>query len=193
MKRDVAKPKYPPPVAPPGTVVVAESGEGEFMQYLAAGGHVLYADEPVDAGGGNRGPGPYELLLMGLGACTSVTVRLYAARKGWPLERVLVRLSHARGHVHDSKEAEKGTSFLDRIACNIDLVGELLPEQRARLLEIAKQCPVHRTLSSRTLIETELAGHSSVEAQTNKSDAMLDESLEETFPASDPIAFTPKR
>lgn len=195
MAKDAAKrePKYPPPVAAPGTVMVAESGDGGLVQYLADGRHILYADEPVDVGGQDRGPGPYELLLMALGACTSITVRLYAARKGWPLERVVVRLSHARGHMRDSSACEDGASFLDRIACNVEFVGALLPEQRERLLQIAKQCPVHRTLSSRTLIETDLAQHAAPNAQPGASDAMLDESLRETFPASDPIAFTPKR
>lgn len=185
--------KYPPPAAAPGTVVVAETGDGALEQYLADGRHVLPADEPVDVGGDDRGPGPYELLLMALGACTSITLRLYATRKNLPLERVIVRLSHARAHVKDCNEAEPGTRFLDQVACNIELVGALSPEQRTRLLQIAKQCPVHRTLESRTVIETDLADHSAKDAKAETDDATLDEGLKETFPASDPIALTPKR
>jgi putative redox protein len=145
------------PVAP-GTVLVVESGEGRFKQYLLDGRHRLIADEPVPAGGEDAGPNPYELLLMSLGACTAMTVRLYARRKQWPLERVAVRLSHARIHAEDCAECETKSGFIDRIEREIELSGPLDAAQRTRLMEIAEMCPVHRTLTSEINIRSRLAG-----------------------------------
>lgn len=141
----------------PGTVLVAENGQGLFGQNLLDGRHALIADEPVSAGGNDTGPNPYELLLMSLGACTSMTLRLYARRKQLPLARVLVRLRHSRIHAEDCADCETKTGFIDRIEREIELEGELDPQQRQRLLEIANMCPVHRTLKGEISIITKLA------------------------------------
>lgn len=141
----------------PGEVVVAETREGRFTQAVAAGRHRLSADEPVEAGGNDAGPGPYDYLLAALGACTSMTVRMYAERKGWPLERVTVRLHHDKIHAQDCAECETREGKIDRLERVIDFSGPLDAEQRQRLLEIANKCPVHRTLESKPLIVTRLA------------------------------------
>lgn len=135
---------------------MVESGEGKFTEYLLDGRHRLVADEPVAAGGNDRGPGPYDLLLMALGACTTMTLRLYADRKRWPLKRVSVRLRHAKIHAEDCADCETKQGMLDRIERVIALEGGLDPAQRQRLLEIANMCPVHRTLTSEIEIETSL-------------------------------------
>jgi len=145
-----------PLAAAAGTVVVQESGEGKFAQRIAAGPHRMRADEPVSVGGADSGPGPYDLLLAGLGACTSMTLRLYAERKGWPLSRVTVTLSHDRIHAEDCADCETKSGRLDRIERRLAIEGELDAEQRARLLEIADKCPVHRTLQSEVVIRTRL-------------------------------------
>lgn len=136
-----------------GQVVVAESGAGPFGQEILAGRHVLAADEPEPIGA-DTGPSPYDLLLAGLGACTSMTVRMYAQRKQWPLEQVTVSLRHSRIHAEDCAECETGTGKLDRIDRVIRLDGGLDRDQRLRLLEIADKCPVHRTLRSEIVIDT---------------------------------------
>ena len=140
----------------PGWIEVMESGDGKFTEHLFDGRHRLIADEPVAAGGNDRGPGPYELLLMALGACTTMTLRLYADRKRWPLERVSVRLHHAKIYAADCADCETKQGKLDRIERVIELEGALDPTQRRRLLEIADMCPVHRTLTSEIKIETRL-------------------------------------
>ena len=142
----------------PGTVVVAETGSGLFSQYLLDGRHQLLADEPVAAGGNDRGPGPYELLLMALGACTAMTVRVYAQRKQWPLQRIVVRLKHAKVYIEDCKDCDTRSVMLDHIDREIELAGSLSTEQTARLMEIADKCPVHRTLTERVRISSRLAG-----------------------------------
>jgi len=143
------------PDVKPGTVVVAETGSG-LAQYLLDGRHLLTADEPKDKGGSDTGPGPYELILMALGACTAVTLRLYANRKQWPLERVIVRLAHSRDYVKDSAGSDTNPVMLDRIACDLELVGKLDKEQHGRLLVVANNCPVHRSLTSRMDITTRI-------------------------------------
>ena len=140
-----------------GTVVVASTGAGMFQQVMLDGRHVLFADEPVDAGGDDTGPGPYELLLMALGSCTSMTVHLYAAGKKWPLEQVVVTLSQERAHAGDCGNCEDKSAMIHRIHTTVELIGALDDTQRARLLEIADKCPVHRTLTSRIEIESALA------------------------------------
>jgi putative redox protein len=112
------------------------------------------ADEPVAAGGLDSGPGPYDLLLAALGACTSMTLRLYAERKKLPLARTKVRLRHSRIYAADCAECETKEGMLDRIERNITLEGELDAEERKRLIEIADKCPVHRTLTSEINIRT---------------------------------------
>jgi putative redox protein len=137
--------------------VHTETGERGFATYVTAGGHALRADEPVELGGTGSGPGPYDLLLSALGACTGMTLRMYADRKAWPLERVEVTLRHARVHAKDCAECETKTGLLDRIEREIALRGPLDDAQRAKLLEIADKCPVHRTLRSEIQIVTRLA------------------------------------
>jgi putative redox protein len=112
------------------------------------------ADEPVDVGGLDSGPGPYDLVLAGLGACTAMTLRLYAERKALPLERVTVELRHGRIHAADCEDCETKEGMIDRIERAITLRGALDTEQRRRLLEIADKCPVHRTLTSEVDIRT---------------------------------------
>jgi putative redox protein len=129
---------------------------GNLRQEIDAGSHTLYADEPVDAGGDNAGPNPYELLLAALGACTSMTLLLYARRKGWPLEDVEVRLSHRRDYARDCAECEDQPAKIDLIERHITLRGDLDDGQRARLLEIAEKCPVHRTLTGTIRINDRL-------------------------------------
>jgi putative redox protein len=139
-----------------GTVVVQETGEGKFTQRIAAGGHQLRADEPESVGGDDSGPGPYDLVLAGLGACTSMTLRLYAERKGWPLSRVTVTLTHDKVHAEDCADCETKSGRLDRIERRLSIEGEIDDEQRARLLDIADKCPVHRTLESEVVVTTNL-------------------------------------
>jgi putative redox protein len=143
---------------PAGTVLVQERGAaaGKLAQQIAAGRHRLAADEPVEAGGGDSGPNPYDLLLGALGACTSMTLRLYADRKGWPVERIAVQLRHEKIHAADCAECETREGRIDRIERRIALTGPLDAGQRERLLEIAGKCPVHRTLEGEKQILTRL-------------------------------------
>lgn len=136
-----------------GRVVVAENGDGPFGQRVTVGHHVLTADEPAPVGN-DSGPTPYDLLLAALGACTSMTLRMYADRKQWPLKQVSVHLHHSRIHAEDCADCETKTGMLDRIDRRIHIEGDLSPEQRQRLLEIADKCPVHRTLHSEIEIRT---------------------------------------
>ncbi len=138
----------------PGTVLVRETRRGQFQQEIISGPHRLIADEPVKAGGLDSGPGPYDLLLAALGACTSMTLRLYADRKQLPLQRTIVRLRHDKIHAADCADCETKEGMIDRIERAITLEGDLDAEQRARLLEIADKCPVHRTLESEIDIRT---------------------------------------
>lgn len=146
------------PAAEPGEVVVAEAGVGKFQQIVSVGGrHVLRADEPIAYGGDDTGPSPYDLLLAGLGACTAMTVRMYAERKGLVLGRVAVRLRHRKIHAEDCAECETKEGMVDRIEREIRITGDLDPATRAKVLEIAEKCPVHRTLQSEVRVETRVA------------------------------------
>lgn len=138
----------------PRFVVVRETRKGKFQQEIVAGAHRLLADEPVDVGGLGSGLGPYDLLLAALGACTSMTLRLYADQKKLPLTRVEVRLRHDRIYATDCAECETKEGLLDHIERVITLEGALDAGQRARLMEIADKCPVHRTLTSEICIHT---------------------------------------
>jgi uncharacterized OsmC-like protein/alpha-beta hydrolase superfamily lysophospholipase len=135
-------------------VIVRETRKSRFQQEITAGKHRFLADEPVEASGFDSGPNPYALLLAGLGACTSMTLRLYAERKALPLDRVTVRLRHSRIHAADCENCETKEGMLDRIDRVITLAGDLKDEERKRLLEIADKCPVHRTLTSEIDIRT---------------------------------------
>lgn len=143
----------------PGDVVVTETGVGTFQQNVSVGVHRLLADEPVAVGGLDTGPSPYELLLAALGACTAMTLRLYAERKGLPLERVSVLLRHSKIHATDCESCETTQGQIDRIERRITLDGDLDDATLDRLLEIADKCPVHRTLTSEVDIETALSGY----------------------------------
>lgn len=138
--------------------VVVRGATTGLAQSIEVGQHRLTADEPTTLGGTDTGPDPYDLLLAALGACTSMTLRMYAARKGWLLESVTVRLHHDKIHAVDCAECETRVGRIDRIDRTIELVGELDEEQRGRLLEIASMCPVHRTLKGEIEIRTTLGG-----------------------------------
>jgi len=117
----------------------------------------MTADEPENVGGDDSGPTPYGFLVAGLGACTSMTIRIYADRKGIPLEGIRIELHHDKIHVADCETCETGTGRIDRITRKVFLTGSLSPEHRNKILEIADKCPVHRTLHSGVLVETALA------------------------------------
>jgi putative redox protein len=138
-----------------GTVTVHGSAAG-FAQEISVGGHRLTGDEPISDGGTDTGPNPYELLLAALGACTSITLAMYARRKQWPLEAVTVRLRHSRIHGADCEQCETTPGLLDHIDCDVELTGVLSEEQQVRLLEMAGKCRVHRTLTSEIHIQTRL-------------------------------------
>jgi uncharacterized OsmC-like protein/fermentation-respiration switch protein FrsA (DUF1100 family) len=141
----------------PRHVVVRETRNSKFQQTVSVGPHRLLADEPVAAGGEDTGPGPYDFLLAGLGACTSMTMRLYADRKSLPLQRVTVTLKHSKIHAEDCAECETRAGMLDQIDRVIAMEGDLDAEQRKKLMEIADKCPVHRTLTSEIHIVTHVA------------------------------------
>jgi uncharacterized OsmC-like protein/fermentation-respiration switch protein FrsA (DUF1100 family) len=138
----------------PRRVVVQETRKSKFNQTITVGPHRLVADEPVAAGGEDAGPGPYDFLLAGLGACTSMTMRLYADRKSLPLDRVTVTLKHSKIYAKDCEECETRDGMLDQIERDIAMDGALDAEQRKKLMEIADKCPVHRTLTSEIRIVT---------------------------------------
>ena len=139
-------------------VLVEETGQGRFQQRVTVGSHSFLADEPPDLGGAGSGPGPYDLLLAALGACTSMTMRLYAEHKGWPLTGISVRLRHAKIHARDCADcATRDDARIDEISKEIALAGPLDARQQVRLLEIAARCPVHRTLEFEVKIRTRTA------------------------------------
>jgi uncharacterized OsmC-like protein/pimeloyl-ACP methyl ester carboxylesterase len=138
----------------PRNVVVRETRASKFQQTVTSGPHQLLADEPVGAGGEDSGPGPYDLLLSALGACTSMTMRMYADRKSLPVERITVTLKHNKIHAEDCAECETREGLIDQIDRVIAIEGALDADQRKRLMEIADKCPVHRTLTSEVRILT---------------------------------------
>lgn len=143
-------------VLPAGTVRVSERGTGAFAVSIQAGRHTLVGDEPVAVGGNDLGPSPYELLSAALGECTVMTLRMYAQRKQWPLENTRVTLTHDKVHAADCQDCDTKEGKLDRIERVIELVGPLEDAQRARLMEIADMCPVHRSLHSEVRVVTRL-------------------------------------
>jgi putative redox protein len=141
----------------PRKVVVSETRANKFQQMITAGSHHLLADEPVAAGGEDTGPGPYDLLLSALGACTAMTMRMYADRKALPMNHVTVTLNHKKIYAKDCEDCETKDGMLDQIERTIAIEGTLDGEQRAKLMEIADKCPVHRTLTSEIRIVTKTA------------------------------------
>lgn len=136
--------------------VLVKAGPRGLNQQIEADGHRLLADEPLDAGGSDTGPNPYDLLLASLGACSSMTLRLFADRRGWELRGVEIRLRHEKIHAEDCKNCESPGAKIDVIHREIKLIGNLSEEIRQRLLEIADRCPVARTLQSEIRIESKL-------------------------------------
>lgn len=124
-----------------------------YSQLLTAGQHAFVADEPPEANGENLGPSPYELLLWALGACTSMTLLMYARRKGWDVQEISVHLTHDRVHAQDSDEPHVGTARIDRIRREISVRGRLSEEETQRLLELAGRCPVHKTITGQPRVE----------------------------------------
>jgi len=141
------------PAVPAGALRVQEI-DGKFAQAVDSDTHHWIADEPRAVGGSNAGPDPYEHLLAALGTCTSMTVRMYAERKKWPLEKVTVQLEHNREHGEDCAACDEEYPQIDVINRQITLEGQLDEQQRKRLLEIADRCPVHRTLHNKLLVKT---------------------------------------
>ena len=137
--------------------VVVEAGRLRYAQNISVGPHLLRGDEPVSAGGSDVGPNPFELLLAALGTCTSITVRMYADLKQWPLEGVRIELSYARVHADDCAACDKELKLVDGIEMELSFFGELSESQRQRLIEVANKCPVHRALESPIPIRARLA------------------------------------
>ena len=141
-----------------GFVNVTETGNGKFQQRVVSGRHELLADEPEAMGGSDTGPSPYDFLAIALGACTSMTLRLYAARKKLDLEGVSVKVAHDKEHLEDCEDCEQKNAKVDVFTREIAVSGSLSDADRKRLLEIADLCPVHKTLSQKSRIVTQLAG-----------------------------------
>jgi len=145
------------PLKPEGHVTAAESGEGKFHLNIDVSGHRLTADEPESVGGTNRGPTPYDLLCAALGACTTITLRMYADRKKLPVTLIETEVDHKKHHAKDSALEGAGASArIDVFTRRIKLVGELNQEQRERMLQIANLCPVHKTLEQSSVVKSEL-------------------------------------
>ena len=142
------------PEQPEAPNVIVHGTAAGFAQKIQVGAHELSADEPVSYGGSDSGPSPYDLLLAALGACTSMTIGLYARKRGWPLEKITVSLRHSKIHAKDCDDCETKEGRIDRMEVEIHLDGALSAEQRAKLMEIAEKCPVHQTLTSEINIKT---------------------------------------
>lgn len=138
------------------SIVAVETADGKFQQIVKVGQHEFLADEPVSFGGLDSGPSPYDLLLAALGSCTSMTMKMYADRKGLPLEGVHIELEHSRDHVDDCQTCNNDDNRIDVIDRSITIHGDLTEEQREKLMEIADKCPVHRTLQNRIDIHSTL-------------------------------------
>lgn len=136
--------------------IAIRTGPDGFTTEIKAGNHAILADEPESMGGKDLGLTPYDLLVSGLGACTGMTLRMYADRKKWPLKNIIVHLEHGKVHFEDSKEEEGKPNMIDHIIREIELEGDLTEEQKQKLLEIANKCPVHKTLHSEISIDTRL-------------------------------------
>src|SRR5437763_475384 len=134
--------------------VMVHGGAAGFAQQVQVGALRLSADEPIESGGTDTGPSPYDLLLAALGSCTSMTIGFYARRKNWPLQEIVVSLWHSKIHAADCAECETKDGRIDRIEREIQLIGSLTNDQRSKLMEMADKCPVHRTLTSEINIRT---------------------------------------
>ncbi|GAA4000309.1 hypothetical protein GCM10022408_09210 [Hymenobacter fastidiosus] len=141
---------------PDNQAVVVKVGPEALVADVQAGRHTYFVDEPVPVGGQDRGPTPYDLLLSALGACTAITLRLYATQKKWPLEGIEVRLSHQRVHAQDCEQCEQSGQMLEEVRKELRLIGPLSDEQRQRLEAISQKCPVQKTLMSSLRIVTRL-------------------------------------
>ena len=137
-----------------GPGVIVETGRQRFRTEIFAGAHSLVSDEPQALGGEDTGPNPYDLYLAALGACTGITLRMYADRKEWPLDRIRISLDHRKVHARDCADCEENDTRIDQVERRILLEGDLSSEQRERLMQIADRCPVHRTLEAGTRINT---------------------------------------
>jgi len=191
-----------------GWVTARTAGRG-FRTEVTAGKHALVVDEPEDVGGSGDGPTPYDYLLTAIGACTAMTLRMYASRKGWPLEEAVVRFRTARSHAADCAECETKAVGVGRLEREVELRGPLDDEQRRRLLAIADRCPVKQTLQRGIEIvasnrgeRPDGGGQATPERESERSpgaprevaqddDRAVDEVGEESFPASDPPGWEP--
>lgn len=145
------------PTAKKDTVIVGETGDGKFTNVVVTGsGHIISADEPEAVGGDNSGPTPYDFLLAALGACKSMTMRMYAEHKGFNLDRTEVRLSHSKIHAEDCAECETKKGKVDHIETEINITGDLTEEERQKIFEIAEKCPVHKTITGEIIIDATL-------------------------------------
>lgn len=142
-----------------GETVEVVNHKHSYTTYIRKDNHLVVSDEPVSAGGDDLGGDPYSYLLGSLGSCTAMTLRMYAERKGWPLDRVSVVLTHKKIHASDCSECETREGKIDQLERNITVTGELSNDQRSRLVEIADKCPVHKTLTSETVIRTKISDH----------------------------------
>jgi uncharacterized OsmC-like protein len=134
--------------------VIVRGTAADFAQKIEIGSNHINADEPVAFGGTDSGSSPYDLLLAALGACTSMTIGLYARKRGWRLDNITVSLRHSKIHARDCEECETKEGRIDRIELEVHLDGALTDEQRAKLMEIAEKCPVHQTLTSEINIKS---------------------------------------
>jgi putative redox protein len=213
--RDTAAPA-PTREAGPGDAgwVTARIGAAGFRTDVSAGAHSFVADEPRDVGGGDEGATPYDYLLAAVGACTAMTLRMYATRKGWPLDEAVIRFRTARSHAADCESCESRPVGVGRLERQVELRGPLTPEQRTRLLAIADRCPVKQTLERglefAASVEASVAASERRDADGGEErgrdrapdrtreatpdehvEELIDEASEESFPASDPPSWEP--
>ncbi|MFA7325844.1 MAG: bifunctional alpha/beta hydrolase/OsmC family protein [Candidatus Kapaibacterium sp.] len=140
----------------PKKTVLARIGSTGFTTDIQSGNHSITTDEPLSVGGDDFGPNPYDLLMASLGACTAMTMRMYADRKGWAIDEIIVHLSHEKQHVKDCQDCDTTSGYIDKIDKEIEIIADLDSEQKQRLLEIADKCPIHRTLHNEVKVNTKL-------------------------------------
>lgn len=131
-------------------------GSKKYKTVMTAGNHELIADEPEKAGGGDEGPDPYDYLLMALGSCTTITMKMYADHKGWPVEDIYVELKHFKAHAEDCEDCDDPKAKIDKIDKELIVKGDLTQKQLDRMLEISKKCPVHKTLLNKIEIQSSI-------------------------------------